>query len=110
MTTEYRMFIGLTDRAGKPVNREAVIDTFAKGVKSFTVQSATGFYQGVREESLVFTFINTAYPDSAVGPLWKSLAEELAATFNQTSILITKQEIVSESVYNPTIGISALFE
>lgn len=68
MQKTFELFIGSNNKTGK-VERELLIQTLAKYHEGFTVQPATGYWQGTREESVTVIIADT--PDSIIETIKK---------------------------------------
>lgn len=54
----FKLYIGLTTKDGKHLYEDFVINQVSKLSDNFTITRAIGYYNGSRENSLVFEFYN----------------------------------------------------
>jgi len=93
MEKVFNILIGLNDKTMvKSLNKDDVLSTTADkllsiGIKGFNVSELVGFWEGKKELSLKFSFINTFNIDE--DKLKKAIGE-LREAFNQESILLEK--------------------
>lgn len=79
----FKLYIGLMTKDGKHLNEDFVINQVAKLSDNFTITRAIGYYNGTREDSLVFEFYNQ-YIDSEKE--LQNKIEQLAFNCNQECI------------------------
>ena len=77
------IYLGLTTRNGKEVDRKLAIALFAEYFDAFTVIDATGYWEGQEEKTLVFSVVL-----DHISALPERVAKILAETFDQNAVLV----------------------
>ena len=79
----FKLYIGLMIKDGKHLNEDFVINQVAKLSDNFTITRAIGYYNGTRENSLIFEFFNTTVDSEK--ELFEKI-EQLSFDLNQECI------------------------
>jgi hypothetical protein len=84
--TLYKIYVGLTDKNGKPLTSISVenIVKYSGIIQGATLYKTTGYWQGKEEFSII---IETTSPKAY------ELARELKIALNQESVLLTIQSV-----------------
>jgi len=89
---QYKIFIG-SDNITKELNISKIEDTASKFFNAFTLEKATGYWNGTPEHMATVTVLSTAKDlDQERTNVYK-LAKELKESLNQDSVLVTLQEV-----------------
>lgn len=94
MTTEFKLYFGLTTKTGKPIEELTLgvwLDVQLKrhGIEGATLQNARGYWRGQLENVLILSIVT----DSDLSSIFRLIATIYANDFQQECVMFTKTDV-----------------